>query len=229
MTGAFASHIGRIETLNETIHPMRMAQAAAMLGLGREAADTLSGEGTALPPLFHLFFTNNTSDAGALNPDGHEKLGGFMPDVTSAGPFEGKPVVRRMWAAGDISFDGHLRVGEMARRTSTITSIEEKKGSTGPLIFVNVERVIEAASGRVTEKRTIVYREPPATTAIAPKARICRGRMACSIISPGTLMPSSCSGFPPSPGTATASIMMLITAARMRAIPIWLPTGLSPP
>ncbi len=171
MTGAFASHIGRIETLNETIHPMRMAQAAAMLGLGREAADTLSGEGTALPPLFHLFFTNNTSDAGALNPDGHEKLGGFMPDVTSAGPFEGKPVVRRMWAAGDISFDGHLRVGEMARRISTITSIEEKKGSTGPLIFVNVERVIEAASGRVTEKRTIVYREPPATTAIAPESQ----------------------------------------------------------
>ena len=153
----FEDWIGREETFSETIHPKRMAEAAAMLGLGAAGAAALGAEGTALPPLFHLFFTNNISDASALNPDGHEKLGGFMPPVHEAGPFE-----RRMWAAGDMRFEGRLRCGEMLRRTSVISSIEEKQGSTGPLIFVRVERCLESASGRVDETRTVVYREKPA-------------------------------------------------------------------
>ncbi|MGC6485562.1 MAG: FAS1-like dehydratase domain-containing protein [Candidatus Puniceispirillales bacterium] len=152
----FDQWIGREETFSETIHPKRLAEAAAMLGLGAEGAAALAAEGAALPPLFHLFFTNNISDAGALNPDGHERLGEFMPPVHERGPFE-----RRMWAAGDIRFDGVIRSGERLNRTSTIRSIEEKQGSTGPLIFVTVERLLETASGRITETRTIVYREQP--------------------------------------------------------------------
>ena len=171
MAAEFEAHIGRVETLEEVIHPMRMRQAAAMLGLGVDAGELLAAEGASLPPLFHLFFTNNTSDAGALNPDGHEKLGGFMPDVLSAGPFKGKPVVRRMWAAGDIAFEGHLPVGALARRNSTITAITEKQGASGPLLFVEVERRIEAGDGVVVENRTVVYREPPAGADMAPESQ----------------------------------------------------------
>ena len=79
-----------------------------------------------------------------------------MPPVHEAGPFE-----RRMWAAGDMRFEGRLRCGEMLRRTSVISSIEEKQGSTGPLIFVRVERCL-GFDGRVDETRTVVYREKPA-------------------------------------------------------------------
>ena len=171
MTTAFDSHVGRTETMDEVIHPMRMLQAAAMLGLGADAGESLAAEGTALPPLFHLFFTNNASDAGALNPDGHERLGGFMPDVTGAGPFKGLPAVRRMWAAGEILFEGALPVGALARRSSTITSITEKQGGTGPLLFVEVERRVETDTGHVLEKRVVVYREPPAESGTAPESR----------------------------------------------------------
>ena len=52
----FEDWIGREETFSETIHPKRMAEAAAMLGLGAAGAAALGAEGTALPPLFHLFF-----------------------------------------------------------------------------------------------------------------------------------------------------------------------------
>ncbi len=152
----FENWIGRQEHFSDIIHPKRLMEAAAMLGLGAEGAAALGTEGAPLPPLFHLFFTNNTSDAAALNPDGHERLGEFMPPVQEAGSFE-----RRMWAAGDIRFSGTLRCGDELSRTSTIRNIEEKEGSTGPLIFVTVERVLEAASGAVNETRVIVYREKP--------------------------------------------------------------------
>ena len=175
MSTAFDDHIGRTEALDEVIHPMRMRQAAAMLGLGAGAGDRLAAEGAPLPPLFHLFFTNSLADAGALNPDGHERLGGFMPDVLAAGPFKGRPTVRRMWAAGDMRFEGALPVGALAKRTSTIASIEEKSGSTGTLLFVEVERRIEAGGGRVVERRTVVYREPPSGAAMAPESQPVEG------------------------------------------------------
>jgi 3-methylfumaryl-CoA hydratase len=150
----FDDAIGRTETSDDRIDPLRMAQAAAMFGLGEDGASTLARDGAPLPPLFHLFFTNNATDATRLSPDGHEILGRFIPDVTAEGPFH-----RRMWAAGDMRFDGELKVGEAIRRTATITDITRKDGSTGPLIFVTVDREITGATGRVMETRTIVYRE----------------------------------------------------------------------
>lgn len=161
----FDDAIGRTETAEDVITPERMAQITAMLGgpmtgtlpatVPGDAA-ALCAEGAELPPLFHLFFANNISARESLENDGHERLGRFIPDVTRAGPFH-----RRMWAAGDIRLDGALKVGERLTRRSTIMSIDIKTGSTGPLVFVTVERVLTTASGQVTEDRTIVYREKP--------------------------------------------------------------------
>ena len=146
--------IGRIETQEDMIDNTRLAQAAAMLGLGEEGEAAALAHGAHLPPMFHLFYGNNTSDKGWLDADGHEALGRFIPDVTTAGNFH-----RRMWAAGDIRFDGHLKTGERMKRQTTIRQIEAKTGKTGPLIFVTVDRALESASGRVDETRIIVYRE----------------------------------------------------------------------
>jgi len=150
----FEDAIGRTETAEDRIDPTRMGQAAAMLGLGEGGMAALARAGAALPPLFHLFFTNTPTDATMLSPDGHEILGRFIPDVTAAGPFH-----RRMWAAGDMRFEGELRCGQDIRRLSTITGITRKEGSTGPLVFVTVEREVTSATGKVLETRTIVYRE----------------------------------------------------------------------
>ncbi|XDZ65232.1 MaoC family dehydratase N-terminal domain-containing protein [Alphaproteobacteria bacterium LSUCC0684] len=150
----FDEAIGRKETSEDRIDRARMAQAAAMLGLGEEGINALARDGAPLPPLFHLFFTNNPTDATRLSPDGHEILGRFIPDVTTAGPFH-----RRMWAAGDMRFEGSITVGETIRRVSTITAIARKEGSTGPLVFVTVDREMEGRAGKVMETRTIVYRE----------------------------------------------------------------------
>ena len=161
----FDDWIGREETRSEAISPARMTEAAAMLGLGSETAAVLATEGTPLPPLFHFFFTNNPGDSADMDADGHERLGLFMPPVHDAGPFE-----RRMWAAGDIRFDGVLKTGEMLTRRSTITKIEQKEGSTGPLIFVTVDRALSTPSGRVDETRVIVYREKPEMDPNTPPA-----------------------------------------------------------
>ena len=152
--------IGRIETQEDVIDSTRLAQAAAMLGLGEDGEAAALAQGACLPPLFHLFYGNNTSDAGRLDHDGHEALGRFIPDVTTAGNFH-----RRMWAAGDMRFSGKMRTGERLKRQSTIRNIEAKTGKTGPLIFVTVDRVLETASGQVDEVRTIVYREAATTPA----------------------------------------------------------------
>ena len=156
----FDDAIGRREDAEDVIDATRLAQAAAMLGLGEDGEATARAQGAGLPPLFHLFFANNPSDAARIDQDGHEILGRFIPDVSKAGNFH-----RRMWAAGDMRFDGQMKSGERVKRQSIIRQIEAKEGKTGPLIFVTVDRLIESASGQVQEKRTIVYREAASTSA----------------------------------------------------------------
>ena len=160
MPSLFDDALGRTETAHDVIDPTRMAQAAAMLGLGDDGIADLSRDGACLPPLFHLFFGNNISDAATLDHDGHELLGRFIPDVTQAGPYH-----RRMWAAGHIRFDGTLKVGEALSRTSTLRDVVQKEGRTGTMVFVTVDRVLESASGRIDEERVIVYREKSASPA----------------------------------------------------------------
>ncbi len=64
-----------------------------------------------------------------LGPDGHEKQGVFLPPVT---------LPQRMWAGGRLHFTGSLHIGESVRRVSTIESVAEKRGRSGPLVFVAV-------------------------------------------------------------------------------------------
>ena len=82
------------------------------------------------------------------------------------------PLPRRMWAGGRIDFARPLRIGEAARRRSTVADVQAKQGSTGPLVFVTVQHEIDRADGpALTERQDIVYRGPPAATETARPPR----------------------------------------------------------
>lgn len=69
---------------------------------------------------------------------------------------------RRMFAASDMTFVGPLRPGHETEVTETISAIEDKAGSGGPLTFVTLERVFSQGDlACVRERQTIVYAAAP--------------------------------------------------------------------
>ncbi|CAB3661850.1 Mesaconyl-C(4)-CoA hydratase [Paraburkholderia sediminicola] len=129
-------------------------------------AATLDREesGDTVPPLWHwLYFLHVTplSDAGL---DGHPKRGDFLPPV---------PLPRRMWAGGRLTFHAPLKVGEHAKRTSTIANIEDKTGRSGRLVFVTVQHAIDVDGElKLEEEHDIVFRDAPQEGARPPQAAL---------------------------------------------------------
>ncbi len=160
--------VGRSETRRDAFGPTPVAALAATLDHPpREIAP-----GTPLPPLWHWLYFLPLHRASELGPDGHAKLGGFLPPV---------PLPRRMWAGSRFEFPGELRVGDAAERISTIESVACKQGRSGPLVFVTVRHEIfanGAATPALREWHDIVYRaarqpgdvEPPPQPAPADAA-----------------------------------------------------------
>jgi 3-methylfumaryl-CoA hydratase len=78
-----------------------------------------------------------------------------------------------MWAGSRFAFAGEpLRIGDAARRVSTVKSIEPKTGSSGSMVFVTVEHTLSGPRGvALVEEHDIVYREAakPGETAREPK------------------------------------------------------------
>jgi 3-methylfumaryl-CoA hydratase len=137
--------IGREEFCEDVIDELRIKQALSFINT--------KIKNNNLPILFHLFFANNISRLNILDNEGHEKLGDFIPDVKKYGDYS-----KRMWASGSFVFEGNIKIGENITRISKITSIEEKQGRSGNLIFVTIERVVKSKSGKIIELRTIVYK-----------------------------------------------------------------------
>ena len=86
--------------------------------------------GDAAPWTTHWCLAQPVFPMSKLGPDGHPTRGGFLPPV---------PLPRRMWAGGELEFLEALRVGDEAKRTSRISDVTMKTGSTGVLCFVSVE------------------------------------------------------------------------------------------
>ncbi|MBD8021637.1 FAS1-like dehydratase domain-containing protein [Brevibacterium gallinarum] len=141
--------IGRTTTLTETADGVRAARLATLLGRDSDAEGPLS-------PLGHwLHFSEDDVPMSDLGADGHAALGGFMPPV---------PLPRRMWAGSTLDFHTPIRPGQTIERTTTIESIAEKVGSTGPLCFVVLRHEVSAdGTLATTDRQTIVYREATAT------------------------------------------------------------------
>jgi 3-methylfumaryl-CoA hydratase len=152
--------VGRTSTVTETADGERAARLATLLGRDGDQAAPLF-------PLGHwLHFSEDDVPMNELGADGHAALGGFMPPV---------PLPRRMWAGSDLTFHTPILPSQAIERTTTIESITEKTGSTGPLCFVVLRHEITAdGKPATTDRHTIVYREaasaPEGSAAKPPRA-----------------------------------------------------------
>jgi 3-methylfumaryl-CoA hydratase len=149
--------IGREAIRTETITQRQVD------GLKATLAGTLAPG--AVPPGLHWCLVPDLADPQDLGRDGHPRRGMFMPDLP------GLP--RRMWAGGELSFNAPLQTGDSVTRTSKITDISFKTGSTGSLGFVTVQHLYSVADQtRITERQDIVYREDakPGTSALPAAA-----------------------------------------------------------
>lgn len=150
------SWIGRSEQAEERLHPFPSNALAATLDRGDEPYR----DGSALPPLWHWLHFLPVTPLADVGEDGHPRRGGFLPSV---------PLPRRMWAGSRLKFLAPLCIGEVARRQSTVTSIEHKAGRSGNLVFVTVRHEVSSEAGlAIEEEHDIVYRSAPAQGAPAP-------------------------------------------------------------
>jgi 3-methylfumaryl-CoA hydratase len=109
-------------------------------------------KGADLPPLWHWIYFLNLHRQSEIGEDGNGRKGGFIPPV---------PLPRRMFAGAQIFFERPLKLGQRARRESTIEDLTFKKGRTGELAFLKIKVVISDDDGvAFTEHQDLVYREP---------------------------------------------------------------------
>ena len=123
----FDDWIGRTEIATDTITPAMVEAYAATLGTTADATP-----GAAPPQGAHWLLAPPRAAMGELGADGHPQRGGFLPPID---------LPRRMWAGSEVAFLAPLVIGEAIERISTVTAIEDKQGTSGPLVFVTVEHV----------------------------------------------------------------------------------------
>jgi 3-methylfumaryl-CoA hydratase len=149
--------IGRSEEKNDivTAHLVRGLRATLFMDIG----DPKPGD--AAPSTAHWCLAQPVYPMSQLGPDGHPTRGGFLPPV---------PLPRRMWAGGELEFIEPLRVGDEMKRSSRISDVTIKTGSTGALCFVSVQHEIYSPRGvAIRERQDIVYRDvAPAGQSAAP-------------------------------------------------------------
>jgi len=154
--------LGRSERRSDDIVRSPAMRLAATLG---DLTSSYRPDAATLPPLWHWLYFLDATPRADIGPDGHAAKGGFLPPIS---------LPRRMYAGGRLTFPGGLAFGAPAERVSTVASIAEKSGRSGPLAFVTVRHEISQHGALVTtEEHDIVYREaarPGAPPAPAPRA-----------------------------------------------------------
>jgi 3-methylfumaryl-CoA hydratase len=150
---------GKIQTLTGGVSAQMGAMIHATVG-SPQAAAPVSGD--PIPHLWHWCAFVPTARMSDLGPDGHPRLGGFLPPV---------PLERRMWAGGQLTFHCAVHVDEPLTRRSTIRSVVEKAGRAGPMVFVTVDHEISGVNGlAISEQQDIVYL--PIPDSYAPPRKI---------------------------------------------------------
>jgi 3-methylfumaryl-CoA hydratase len=153
-SSAYKAWIGRRTEAEETLEA---ARSEALLAAFARPRALRAGE--PLPLLAHWLHFWEVLEPARLGPDGHAARGGFLPPVA---------LPRRMWAGGRVRFLQPLRVGQTARKVSTILDVQDKTGRSGPLTFVTVLHEVFGPDGlAVREEHDIVYREPPPPDRVA--------------------------------------------------------------
>lgn len=139
--------IGRTQEASDVITAqlVKGLRATLFLDIGNPV------EGDIAPFTTHWCLAQPVVAASELGSDGHPARGGFLPPV---------PLPRRMWAGGQIEFIDPLRVGDTVTRSSRISDVSLKTGSTGTLCFVSVDHTITTPRGvAIKERHDIVYRD----------------------------------------------------------------------
>ena len=145
-TTDLSAWLGKSQTVVDRLDPNHAACIAATLG------EPVPALGQAIPALWHWAYFLETVPISMTGTDGHPARGSFLPPADNR---------NRMWAGGRVTFDGSLKVGVEAQKTSTVTAIQEKKGRTGSLLFVTVKHdIVQSGKLVVSEEQDIVYREP---------------------------------------------------------------------
>jgi len=149
--------IGRSQTDSDPA----LARHARLMAATVDRPGPALADGDPLPHCWHWLYFLEGLPPGRLGPDGHPERGGFMPPV---------PLPNRMWAGGDVRFEGPIPLGATMDKRSTIKSVEHKSGRSGDLVFVTVEHEISVdGSRRLHELQNIVYKSPaPAGNARPP-------------------------------------------------------------
>jgi len=139
--------------------------AAALHGL-LDADGPAPAPGAPLPPLWHWLAFLPRAAQRDLGEDGHPRVGTFLPPVGLGR--------RRMYAGGQLQFGGALPVGATVHRESVVSSVEEKTGRSGSLVFVTVRHELRAGeaagTGAVVEHQDLVYRAMPPPSSGPPPA-----------------------------------------------------------
>jgi 3-methylfumaryl-CoA hydratase len=140
--------LGRTEMATDEAGAWPVKALAATLD-----AEARARPGDPLPPLAHWLYFLPLAPASHLAPNGHEKLGDFLPPV---------PLERRMWAGGRFTFHDALRIGDAMEKRSEILKIEEKETKAGPMTLVTVLHTIRSQRGlALVEEQDIAYLETP--------------------------------------------------------------------
>ena len=99
--------------------------------------------GDEAPPMFLFGLLRPVVPLDQLQPDGIAR-DAFLPDL---------PLKRIMAGGVDMKFHRPLRPGDVLTATRTLSDIQEKQGSTGPLIFLSYTlKVVDADGAPVVEE-----------------------------------------------------------------------------
>jgi 3-methylfumaryl-CoA hydratase len=143
---ACEAHLGQSRAVEDAMSPVPARRLEAVL----DRAPGLRA-GDPLPPTFHWAYFADELRQSDIGPDGHERLGLFLPPA---------PFPRRMWAASEVTIHAPLLLGEPALRRSTIRSVAFKSGRSGELCFIGIAHEIrQGGLLRLEEVQTVVYRD----------------------------------------------------------------------
>jgi 3-methylfumaryl-CoA hydratase len=142
------------EWLGRTEHATDLITAGPLQGLAAtlNCDDVNFYGGVPVPPGWHWLYFLPFAQQRAIGEDGDPVREGFLPPVD---------LPRRMWVGGRLNFFAQIYVGDCVERISTITTVREKAGRSGPLAFVTIEHQLRRVHGEllIREEQEIVYRD----------------------------------------------------------------------
>lgn len=101
-------------------------------------------DGDEAPPMFLFGLLRPIVPMENLGPDGIAR-DGFLPDL---------PLKRVMAGGVSMAFHKPMRPGDVLTATRTLADIQEKQGSTGPLIFITYKLRVEDQAGALVVEET---------------------------------------------------------------------------